>query len=287
MNPAIGLRRLTEADLQFADALRAQAGWNQTPADWQRFLKMNREGCFLAEWNGIPAGTATTTTYGTDVAWIGMVLVDVAYRQRGIGRALLEACIDHLQSRGVHCIKLDATPLGKPVYEALGFQTEWTLARWELAAAISPAAKSTPDIRDWAADDAVRAQELDMAAFGTSRKELLVELARDSRVALVTEASPRGLTGYGLMRAGSQASYLGPIAAESPDAGKALVDALIARCGAEKIYWDIPDSNDAALDWAGKYGFSRQRILTRMFRGENIAIGNPRMQYALAGPEVG
>ena len=287
MNPAIGLRRLTETDLQFADALRAQAGWNQTPADWQRFLKMNREGCFLAEWNGLPAGTATTTTYGTDVAWIGMVLVDEAYRQRGIGRALLEACIDHLQSRGIRCIKLDATPLGKPVYEALGFQTEWTLARWEVTAAISPAAKSTPDLREWAADDAVRAKELDMAAFGTSRTELLVELAKDSQVALVTEASPRGLTGYGLMRAGSQASYLGPIAADSPDAGKALIDALIARCGAERIYWDIPDSNDAALDWAGKYGFARQRTLTRMFRGENVAIGNPLLQYALAGPEVG
>jgi len=287
MNPAIGLRRLTEPDLQFADDLRAQAGWNQTPADWQRFLKMNREGCFLAEWNGLPAGTATTTTYGTDVAWIGMVLVDEAYRQRGIGRVLLEACIGHLQSRGVRCIKLDATPLGKPVYEALGFQTEWTLARWELTAAISPAAKSDPDIRDWAAGDAARAQELDLAAFGTSRKELLVELARDSRAALVTEAIPRGLTGYGLMRAGSQASYLGPIAAESPDAGKALVDALIARCGAEKIYWDIPDLNDAALDWAGNYGFSRQRTLTRMFLGENVAVGNPLLQYGLAGPEVG
>jgi GNAT superfamily N-acetyltransferase len=216
-----------------------------------------------------------------------MVLVDEAYRQRGIGRVLLEACIGHLQSRGVRCIKLDATPLGKPVYEALGFQTEWTLARWELTAAISPAAKSDPDIRDWAAGDAARAQELDLAAFGTSRKELLVELARDSRAALVTEAIPRGLTGYGLMRAGSQASYLGPIAAESPDAGKALVDALIARCGAEKIYWDIPDLNDAALDWAGNYGFSRQRTLTRMFLGENVAVGNPLLQYGLAGPEVG
>jgi hypothetical protein len=216
-----------------------------------------------------------------------MVLVDAAYRQRGIGRALLEACIDHLRSRGVRCIKLDATPLGKPVYEALGFQTEWTLARWELTAAISPAAKSTPDIRDWAAEDAVRAKELDMAAFGTSRTQLLVELATGSRAALVTEASPRGLTGYGLMRAGSQASYLGPIAAESPEAGKMLIDALIARCGGEKIYWDIPDSNDAALVWAGQYGFARQRTLTRMFLGENVAVGNPRLQYALAGPEVG
>ena len=133
MSPPIRLRLLTPRDLAFAEVVRAAAGWNQTPADWRRFLELEPSGCFLAEWEGAPAGTATTLVHGPELAWIGMVLVHPDYRRRGIGRALLEHCLGHLQARGVQCIKLDATPLGQPVYERLGFRAEWTLARWERA----------------------------------------------------------------------------------------------------------------------------------------------------------
>jgi len=131
MSSPLQVRTMLPADLPFADSLRALVGWNQTLADWQRFLSMEPEGCFLAEWDGAPAGTATTVVYGTDLAWIGMVLVHPDYRRRGIGGRLLLKCIEYLQVRGVRCIKLDATPQGRPVYEKLGFRDEWTMRRWE------------------------------------------------------------------------------------------------------------------------------------------------------------
>ena len=129
MNSALRLRLLKRADLAFADSVRALAGWNQTMEDWERFLSAEPDGCFLAEWNGASAGTATTTVYERELAWIGMVLVHPEFRRRGIGRALLERCIEYLRSRGVRCIKLDATPLGEKVYAGLGFKDEWTRLR--------------------------------------------------------------------------------------------------------------------------------------------------------------
>ena len=74
MNSALRLRLLKRADLAFADSVRALAGWNQTMEDWERFLSAEPDGCFLAEWNGASAGTATTTVYERELAWIGMVL---------------------------------------------------------------------------------------------------------------------------------------------------------------------------------------------------------------------
>jgi len=109
----LSLRLLRHKDLAFADSLRALVGWNQTFDDWERFLALEPDGCFLAECNGAPAGTATTLVYGPDLAWIGMALVHPDYRRRGIGRALLERCLEHLRVREVRCVKLDATPLGK------------------------------------------------------------------------------------------------------------------------------------------------------------------------------
>jgi len=75
MNSPLRLRLMTRDDLPFADSVRSLEGWNQTLADWERFLTLQPDGCFVAEWNGTRAGTAATTIYGSDLAWIGMVLV--------------------------------------------------------------------------------------------------------------------------------------------------------------------------------------------------------------------
>jgi ribosomal protein S18 acetylase RimI-like enzyme len=285
MNSALHLRLLTEADLPFADSVRALAGWNQTLADWRRFLAMAPDGCFLAEWNGAPAGTATTTVYGPELAWIGMVLVHPEFRRRGIGTALLQRCMDYLLARGVRCIKLDATPAGKPVYVALGFKDEWALTRWQHA---NPVVQSVPDpaIRNWRETDLQFAAALDMSAFGISRQTLLQTLAAQSHGALTLETESGECAGYGMIRRGARSLYLGPITARSANAGLRLVAALLAP-GGQSIFWDIPDLNAAAVAWAEKQGFTRQRSLMRMYLGENTTPGDPRKQFALAGPEVG
>jgi len=287
MSSPLQVRTMLQGDLPFADSLRALVGWNQTTTDWQRFLSMEPEGCFVAEWNGAPAGTATTVVYGTDLAWIGMVLVHPDYRRRGIGGGLLVRSIEHLRARGVRCIKLDATPQGRPVYEKLGFRNEWTMRRWE--ADLSSHAQHVPDsrIRGWADVGASQFDSIDSRAFGVSRRELIIALARESRCALVYESEPGDPTGWGMLRRGARASYLGPVSAASDQAGIALIEALAAQGGAGRVLWDIPDPNSAAVSWAEQHGFRAQRTLTRMWLGENRTPGNPRGQFALAGPELG
>ena len=287
MNSSLRLRLLTRADLPFADSVRALARWNQTPDDWQRFLATEPDGCFLAEWNGGPAGTATTTVYGPELAWIGMVLVHPEYRRRGVGLALLQRCIEYLRGREVRCIKLDATPLGKKVYDDLGFKDEWTLTRWECARCHPRATVFDSRLRTWRDSDARRIAPLDSEAFGVPRNEIVRALAQQSRCALVLESQPGSLAAYGFIRSGSQALYLGPLVAESADAGIRLVEALVAQSAAQKIFWDIPDQNDVAVKCAKEHGFTAQRLLTRMYLGENSTPGDPQKQFALAGPELG
>ena len=49
---ALTLRLMTPGDIELGMRLKGQAGWNQTPADWQRFLELEPNGCFVAEWDG-------------------------------------------------------------------------------------------------------------------------------------------------------------------------------------------------------------------------------------------
>ena len=110
---------------------------------------------------------------------------------------------------------------------------------------------------------------------------------KQSRCAMMFEAEPGQIAGYGLLRDGSSALYLGPIVAVVADAGVRLADALLARADGRKIFWDIPDGNAAAAELAVARGFTPQRPLTRMFLREDSTPGDRQQQFAIAGPEMG
>ena len=283
---ALQIRTMGHSDIPFADSLRHIAGWNQSRADWERFLKMEPKGCFLAEYQNTPVGTATTVTYDNKVAWIGMVLVHPDHRRKGIGRALLLKCIEHLQNLAIPSIKLDATPAGQSVYEALGFKPEWTLSRWERSK--PTAAHTTPNIIDnkfELEDSKLEAiSRLDQSAFGVSRKHLLGEISHQSCSFAEVKS------GFGFIRTGAKALQIGPVIAETERNFHHIIQ-LIAygflKNQNYRIFWDIPDQNLTARCWAEKNGFTIQRTLTRMFLGSNPYAGNPRMQYAIASPDLG
>ncbi len=312
MNRQPHVRLMNQGDLSFADSLRALAGWNQTLENWQSLLALAPAGCFIAEWNGSPAGTVTTTCYGAELAWIGMMLVHPKVRRHGIGTALMKHCLDYLHQRGIRCVKLDATPLGKPLYENLGFRDEWPLTRWQAKAASSlpqTYLQPTPAMRAEEASDNNSAAEitvstnehvrtltdadwnamveLDTPAFGANRRNLIAALGSAGGRILISETEPGWLTGYGMRPKGSGADHLGPVVATSISAATALVNALLADAWSPGVYWDIPDPNIEAIELARTLRFTPQRPLMRMYLGENLRPGNPLLQYAIADPAVG
>ena len=267
----IAIRRLERGDLPFAQEVRELAGWNQTDRDWERLLTHEPEGCFLATLDGAPAGTATTTTHGDEVGWIGMVLVHPDLRKRGVATQLLVGCIEYLE-RKVRCIKLDATPAGLPVYEKLGFVEESHLARWE--------GRAPRRIPDASPDASTLPLSLDRKAFGADRAAYLVRLARDS-TSIVRD------DGYAFFRPGSRANYLGPVVARTPGIGRELVLSALATRPGEPVFWDIPEGNGPAQALARDIGFSLQRPLVRMRLGERGHEGSGALQWAIGAPETG
>jgi len=284
----ICLRQMTDGDLRAADELRRLAGWNQTLEDWRRLLWLEPRGCFVAVHNGEVVGTVTTTTYGQALAWIGMMLVHPEHQRRGIGMRLMRQALEYLQGHGVKCVKLDATPAGRPLYEKLGFVPESTLTRCQRPAegqTQSPerAAAGERELTDahWEAVD-----DIDRAAFGVSRDRLLRSLAQDSLAALVWPGQGR-VVGWGMLRPGANADYLGPLVCSSVEGSLSLVAALLARAGNHSVIWDVPDKNESAKATAQRFGFVPLRPLTRMCLGPNPVAGDPQAQFAIADPAVG
>ncbi|MCX5661530.1 MAG: GNAT family N-acetyltransferase [Planctomycetota bacterium] len=309
------IRTMTSADLDLGMRLKQAAGWNQTIADWKRFLALEPEGCFVAEVDGQGVGTATTCLFGS-VAWIAMVLVDPASRGHGVGTALMNHALAHLDARQVPTVRLDATPLGRPIYEKLGFKPDFDLQRYVgMIAPAGGAAPSTPPrtaapgvpgsacaarpgfaLESLAGPLPADLHSLDAAVTATPRAKLIDRLHADQPGATRVAKDRQRLAGYAMTRPGANATHVGPCIASDAEVGIALlndaVDRLASAAAHEaavspfKVFVDIPDANAPTVAWARERGLAPQRPLYRMTRGRAINE-DPMRLFASTGPEMG
>lgn len=269
MNPTA--RQLMSGDLPAALELCRSASWNQTHADWSRLIRHDPNGCFAVDVDGALAGTVTTVSYGTDLAWIGMMLVHSRYRRRGIATDLIRTSLDYLHQRNVQCIKLDATPEGQSVYERLGFQVERTFQRWVYHKRVVRRDENRRTLTG-------NHFELDRMAFAVDRSRWLTELARDCTVCVRDR-------GFGMLRPGANACYLGPVVAETPGIARELIQQLMQNAQSDSVYWDVMNEDAAAI--AKSLGFSPIRDLARMWIGEQRVFPAMNLQFAISDLATG
>jgi ribosomal protein S18 acetylase RimI-like enzyme len=287
---------MERADVPFGMRLKEAAGWNQVAADWETFLALRPGGAFIARYAGADAGTAATIVYGGAVGWISMVLVDAPLRRRGIATRLLRAAVASLESAHCRAVKLDATALGKAVYDALGFREERRLARWRRGHAPAPAVarRSGRPVRPLDRADLVAAAQLDAHAFGAPRGEILWRwLAREPRLAHCIEeiedntAARRGLRGFVLGRGGSRCFHIGPLVAPDRESAATLLQAALDAVEWREAIVDAPQDDTRWLEYLRSLGFEKERELIRMVRGQDLPAREPQQLWAIAGPEFG
>jgi ribosomal protein S18 acetylase RimI-like enzyme len=301
------IRLLAPDDLAAALALSSTAGWNQRLDDWRMMLRLAPAGSFAALVDGRVVGTAIGIDYG-GFAWIAMMLVDPAQRGRGIGRRLLEAAMSAVPSD--RPIRLDATPLGRPLYQRYGFEDEATLTRYLVPASDSPPSeaaradrsvrpegepgRSFSRVRQLTAADLQALAELDTEVFGGHRDRVL-EWALQSAPALgqIVE-SEEGLAHYSCGRRGRLFDQIGPVVAGDDVTAQALVSASLTGAVGRPVLVDAFDSHRTFTAWLRTCGFQVQRPLFRMCRSSGEVTSAPGVpnrpalvEFAILGPEFG
>ena len=280
--PAINIRLLFESDITAAMQPKQAAGWNQTEEDWRRLLALEPNGCFAAVKGGRLVGTTTTTTYGNELAWIGMVLVDPKERRQGIATRLMNVALNYLNGK-VATVKLDATAQGQPVYERLGFEVESVLERWSG----TPNARNARGSNVWDEDGIHDVLALDRLAFATDRSKLLKKLIDDACVPpVLLRATDGTLSGYALARSGTNADYVGPVVAKTPQHVETLLDEVLSDLPEPRVYIDFNTECSANTALLSDRGFVKERDLIRMVKGGPGRKTSPLI-VAIAGPEIG
>jgi ribosomal protein S18 acetylase RimI-like enzyme len=283
---AITIRTLGVADLNAAQRLSEEVGWNQLLWDWRIFLKMGdlfgvdgSDGALLA--------TGATLPQGRDYGWISMIIVTAAARHRGIARQVVGHGIETLTARGL-VPGLDATIAGRAVYSRLGFRDTWPIARLlrsDSSQQTSATPREGPQLRRADPGDLVAITDLDSRAFGTDRRALLARLLeREPELAVVGSAG--GLIGFLLARPGRTATQLGPLVAPDPQIALAMIDHVLPRTTGPCLI-DLVDLQPELRVALEARGFAIQRRFSRMFYRRDEAFGDPQLAVAIAGPELG
>jgi ribosomal protein S18 acetylase RimI-like enzyme len=289
------IRLLAAEDLEGALALSATAGWNQRLADWRMVLSLAPRGSFAALSDRRIVGTSIGIDYG-GFGWIAMMLVDPAYRGRGLGRRLLEAAMSALPSD--RPIRLDATPLGRPLYQACGFEDEAVLTRHvadgssRRVAAPPVPHRASSVVRPLSAADLPAIMEHDAEVFGGSRGRVLEWALGDAPLYAHTLESEQGRVHYCFGRHGRLFDQVGPVIAANDEIARALVTAALHASDLRAVVLDVFDSHTGFSAWVRECGFAAQRPLFRMRRpaGQPGPSTQGRshsslVEFAILGPE--
>ena len=278
-DPAV--RLLTPTDLTAAFSLSEAAGWNQRLDDWQMLLRLAPAGSFAAIADSRIVGTAIGVNYGT-FGWIAMMLVDPTWRGRGLGGHLLEAAMAALPPSLP--IRLDATPLGRPLYERYGFTDEQGLTRYVRDASTRIEQDAASDrVRPLSIDDLEIIASQDRTVFRGTRR-MVLEWMRDNAAGYAQAIADR--IGYCFGRRGRLFDQIGPVVAEHEADARALVSAALAAAEDRSVAIDAFDASPAFAEWLMTRGFHVQRPLYRMRRGAALPTEpGPLAELAILGPE--
>jgi Acetyltransferase (GNAT) domain len=184
---------------------------------------------------------------------------------------------------------LDATPAGRPIYQAMGFEDCWgyhRLARQNTQPAAAVPSDAVARVRpidnaDWNALCAY-----DAAAFGADRSALLQRLrGRLPAAELIVERNGR-IMGFVLGRNGRSASQIGPLIAEDDDTAHLLLTRALSAIEGP-VYLDFADAKTEIREWLTQCGFVAQRPLTRMLYRRSTGFDDTSRTFAVVGPEFG
>lgn len=265
------LRQCISDDLPELLALSESVHWNQTAADWKRFLKYGQVWSMI-HLNRIVASAAWIPR-STDAAWIGMIITQTEWRGCSIARRLLEKILS--ESSAYPNRYLDATAAGEPLYRKLGFDGMYKLYRMsgECRAAAGSAVSELQQVN--AADLPLAGMAAADPALPDLVRNFPERCRKDERCGL-----------WLLGRPGAVWSQIGPIHANhADDALAAVKDVLHGASG--KVIIDVPEYQRDFMAGLTDMGFSVQREFLRMrFQQSAELPGDPRL-FASAGPEFG
>jgi len=267
-------------DIPFAVHLTNREDWGIPQRDFQRILKLDSKGSFIAAEGTKRIGLTTSTSYGKEVAWIGNVVVQGRHRGKHVGQSLVTHAVNYLHKKHVKHVALYCFDENVEFYKKLGFRKGFAFGRLRREAK-QVERKTHPIIsHESLGPSAILA--LDRKAFGADRSRLIRELLR-SKVASVVSVAHRDSRAYLLSKHYEDMCELGPWVSDHvglEELNSMLHESLVGVRG-KAAEVSAPLQNARILRLLNRLDFRVVRTGHSMYFDEVPRIGAPRAVLAL------
>jgi predicted N-acetyltransferase YhbS len=279
------IETLRREHVSAAVGLSRAAGWPHRAEDWAFVARLSVGSAVLAQ-DGRLVGTAFMTPFGETLATINMVIVDEMLRGQGIGRRLMQRCLDAAGGRTCHLV---ATAEGLPLYEKLGFRRFGEVVQHQgIVRGVQPKAGPLPPGTRllWPAGPEMEAAcaALDRAASGVDRAALVSSLFEQGQIACLLQGEKT--IAYAALRAFGRGEVAGPIVAPNQPIAAALLGLLIAECDGRFLRVDTTPEM-GLIPQLEAHGLMPVGGGIRMRRGREIASSPDHQIFALASQALG
>lgn len=274
-------RTLRSSDIPFAIKLCDQEKWGVTRDDFERILRLDPKGSFIAYDGARRLGLATSTSYGRKLAWIGNVIVDRNSRGKEIGRRLVEHAISYLQRIHVQHVALYCFEENLTFYKRMGFAKEAPFVR--LRRKGKPANFHLSALGFDCSPRLDQLLAIDRRAFGADRSKLIrLVIAKKIGFWIVPSYSSK-IRSCMMVRKYKDMCEFGPWISLEPRRNE-LVEMLrraLNETEARPVEISALHKNRQVLTLLRDHGFQVLREGYRMFYGERPHVGDDRAQCAL------
>ena len=212
--------------------------------------------------DGQTIATGSAPIYDGQFAFIGLYIVEPAYRGKGYGLSLTQAMLAH---GGDLNAGLDGVEAMAERYARLGFRT----AHRSVRHGFIPTSRRnvTAEIVPLAQVPFAELADYDRRHFLAPRTNFLEAWITQPHAVALGFVDGDRLQGYGVLRQCCSGYKIGPLFAEQPEIAEALFNALCNNAIGQPVFIDMPEPNQAASKLAAKYEmkpfFACQRMYLR------------------------
>ena len=257
------LRVMSADDAPAAMTLLHEIGWNHSLEQIQRNIAWGGQGSFCLAFDNEIVATAIAFKYSDRLAWVGLVVSDPAYQRRGFARRLMNHAMQYLST--VESVMLDASLLGFPLYDSMGFKSLYKINAYTCAPKHFELSRT---VRPMTASDLPTVIAMDADMIGLPRPQVINWLFETGKAFVAAEQDL--IVGFTFVKWNVDILRLAAWNARDVATAELLlqVGSNLALEGGYTYRIDVPEPNDQARDIVTRNELSIERSVTRMVYGK-------------------